>query len=185
MDPTMQQMQQMPPQGGQAGLAEPAPDHAAVPPDAMGENGRPMKPPADESQDIPEVERGLQAITEALYKNDETANAFVQALKPEDPVGSLVKTSIQLITEIDNQLNLSERSIAPLAVIACGELMEIGEAAKGIVLEEKQQQQVVMATWEGILSAYGVAGEDAVNFAGQTSEQEQSDAVAMYEGAMQ
>ncbi len=171
MDQSMQQMaaQGQPPQGAPQ---QQAPEQA------------PGKSEGDESQDIPEIERGLQAITQVLYKNAETADAFTNMINPRDPVGSLVQAAMQLITQFDNQLNLPERVMAALAVIGAGELIEIAEAAHGITLDEKQQQQVVMATWEGLLGAYGVDGEDAVNFAGSTSEQEQSEAVSTYQGAM-
>lgn len=176
MDPNMQSMEAMAAQQGQP-QGQPVPQEA-VPPEQQG------KPSGDESTDMAEIERGLQAITKALYTDEAASNAFAQALNPQDPVGSVTKASIQLVTQIDNQLNLSERSIAPLAVIGCGELMELGEAAHGMQMDESQQQQAVMATWEGVLAAYGVNQEDSANFAGSTSEQEQTDAVSMYEGAM-
>lgn len=173
MEPSMQQMAQ----GG------PPPEEQAMQPEG-GQPAPSNKPEGDESSDIAEMEKGVKAVSTVLFKEQGPADAFVKMLKPDDPVGSCVRASISLVTEIDNQLNLSERVMAPLAVFGAGELMEIGEAAHGMTFDEKTQKQIVTATWEGIMAAYGVAGEDAANFAGSTSEEEQNAAVQDYQGVM-
>ena len=183
MEEPMEQAPQGAPQ--QAAPPQPGAGQAMPPPGGPQPGGPPGAPPeGGQDPDVAEVERGMKAIAEMLYKNEASSDAFLKSVKPNDKAGSTSKAAILLITEIDKKINLSERVLGVLSGIAAGEVMELAEAGHGITYSEKEQQQIVMTTFEGILQAYGVDPQHAANVAGQADEAQQKEAMSMYEGAL-
>jgi len=167
MEPSLQGMKQgQPPQAG------PVPEPQEQPP---GDGGDP---------DIEEFKRGAAAIGEALYNNKNVSDSILQGIDPNDKAGSTARQTITLVTQIDNKLNLELSAIFSVAAWAFGEMVELSSAMHKIEYSEKEQQDGVMAVFEGLIQSYEIDPQEFANFTGGASDSDQQQAMSMYEGAM-
>lgn len=145
---------------------------------------QPQQQPQGQDADVEMTMRGTAAIKKALFADEKASEQFVKAIRPDDAEGSITQTAITLVTQIDQKLNLPERVLAPLIVVAVGELMDLAEAAHGITFDDQQKKRVVMAAWEGLLLSYDADPRAAAQVAASADEQTQQQAVQEYKQAM-
>lgn len=119
-----------------------------------------------------EYDRALDSLHQILYEDPERSQAIADTLQPEDKVGSVTRTAVMLIKQLDEGIDLDENVIAEITVDTADRLMEIGESAKGMTFSEKEAQAVAGATWEGVMALFGVDQDSVTEMtAGMTPEQ--------------
>jgi hypothetical protein len=141
-------------------------------------------PEDDEAGYLAEVQRGLDGIKTALYQDKNVSDQFLAMIKPEKKEDSLVRAAILLVTELDKRLDLDESVLAPMAVMASGELIELVEAANGITFDEAAQKRVVMSAFEGVLQAYQVDGQEAADFVAEVGPEAEQQGIEDYSAAL-
>jgi len=155
----------MPPQGG------PPVDQGPVDADGLpvaakrpGPAGYHKAPGVNEEQanrrEQKEYERAMRALMNVLYENDSTSNAIMQQINPEDPISSTVKAGVLLINELDKKVDMDENIIAPVTMEVVTRLMELAENRHGIEFQENEGQAIMGATWEGVMTSFGVDQRD-------------------------
>lgn len=115
---------------------------------------------SDETEATPEeqaaYEEALDAVHQVLYEDPERSKAIAGMLDPRDKIGTLVKTSLQLIQQIDEGVDLHEAVIADIAVDVSDRLIEMAEQVHEMEFSEKETQAVAGATWEGVMELFGM-----------------------------
>ena len=202
--PQVQPPAGQPPQGQPAGLPPgqppgPAPVDAApagVPPpeqvsdpagnpvvtDVTMENqGQPASP-----QEQKEYERATAALHEVLYGSPETSNSVVKALQhtPESKIDPLVKTSIMIMSQLDEKIDLDENIISQMAQDVVGRLIEMAEVRYNIEYSDVEMQQALGATWEGVTQMFGADEQDYQNFMSTTPKADIETGAKVYRGAL-
>lgn len=104
-------------------------------------------------------ERALDGLHQILYEDPERSKAIADTLQPNDKVGSIVKTGVMLIKQLDEKLDLDQNVIAEITVDTADRLMELGEASKDMTFSEKETQAIAGATWEGVMALFGMDDE--------------------------
>jgi hypothetical protein len=119
-----------------------------------------------------EYDRALDGLHQILYEDPERSQAIADTLQPQDKIGSVTRTAIMLIKQLDEGIDLDENVVAEITVDTADRLMEIGEASKGMTFSEKEAQAVAGATWEGVMALFGVDQDSVTEMtAGMTPEQ--------------
>lgn len=150
-------------------------------------DGVPHETP-DEGEDaayLDEVQRGMDGIKTALYKDRKVSDSFLAMIKPDKKVDSMVRASILLVTELDKKLDLDEEVLAAMTLMAAGELMELAEAGLDMTFSEQEQKQIVGAAFEGILQVYDADPQAAADFVGEVGPEAEAQGVADYQAMME
>jgi len=163
------------------------PQEAEMSPEQM--TGEQMTPEpgqqgGDSDPDIEEFKRGAAAIGMALYENKGVSDKILQGVSPEDKAGSTAMQTITLVTQIDNKLNLQLTAVFSVAAFAFGEIVELASAMHNMEYSEKEQQDGIMAVFEGLIQSYEIDPQEFANYTGESSDSDQQEAMSMYEGAM-
>lgn len=162
--------------GAQAAAAAPSPEPAAPPPGAgappPGAEPRPQQgaraaPPgspqgalqpymqnADEREQQ-EYGRAMRAVAKILYVNDQTSNAIVDQIRPDNLVSDTSKVSMVFIKELDRNINMDEAVVASVTQEAVTRIAELAEARHSVEYSAADMEQIVGATWEGVQSMFG------------------------------
>lgn len=110
---------------------------------------------SDQEQD--EYERALKALSKVLYEDEQSSTGILQQLQPEERIGSVAKTSMLIINQLDSKLDFDEDIIAQLTQDTVERVIDLFENTK---LEdeftEQEAQAALGATWEGVMEMYGV-----------------------------
>lgn len=108
-----------------------------------------------------DYERAMRALTKILYLDDKTSSDIADMLTPEDKIGSIVKASILLVSQLDDKIDMTETIIPQITLEVVARVSEMGEAQyeDEMMLTEKEAQAALGATWEGIMEIYGVDAE--------------------------
>ena len=124
----------------------------------------PMAPGAEEPnvgptgevspQEQEEFERVMAELSDTLYSNEKTSEALVGMIDTEDKVGSTVKAVLSLVTSMDDKINMDEGVIYQVTMEAADRLIDLAESA-GKEFNEKEIEQIALASWEGMMTAYG------------------------------
>jgi len=104
-------------------------------------------------QEQEEYERAMTELGDVLYSNEKTSKALVEMINPEDKVGSTVKAVLSLVTSMDDKINMDEGIIYNITMEAADRLIDLAESA-GKEFNEKETEQVALAAWEGMMTAY-------------------------------
>lgn len=129
-----------------------------------------MQEEAATPEEQAEYERAVGALGKVLYEDDETADAVVDQLREEDPVGSITKASILLVRQLDDRLDLDENVIAQFTLEVLDRVVELYETKTGQDLPPEEVEKVTAATWEGIMQVYDIDEEDYRQFTDGLSE---------------
>ena len=121
-------------------------------PEVTGPSVAPTGEVGPEEQE--EFERAMAELSDTLYTNEKTSTALVNMISPEDKVGSTVKAVMSLVTSMDDKLNIDEGIIYQITMETADRLMDLAESA-GTEFSEKETEQIAMASWEGMMTAYG------------------------------
>lgn len=144
-----------PPPGLEEPAPPPGPGTAAEAPDIS--NIEEQATPAEQK----EYERALGALSKVLYQSEETSNSVLGQLHPSDKVGSIVKTSLLLLNQLDDKLDMDEVIIPEMTMEIVSRVTELAEAQNPeMALSEKEQQAALGAAWEGVMETYGVDEAD-------------------------
>ena len=120
-------------------------------PEATGPSVAPTGEVGPEEQE--EFERAMAELSDTLYTNEKTSKALVEMIDPEDKVGSTVKAVLSLVTSMDDKINMDEGIIYNITMEAADRLIDLAESA-GKEFNEKETEQVALAAWEGMMTAY-------------------------------
>lgn len=137
-------------QPAQPPMAEPAP-----------EAGQQMPPQQDQGQDadVQQFKRGLGAIAEVIYKNDQTANGILKMLPDgadqKQAIGGLTRAALTVLSEVDKQVNLPTETIIALVPQVVERIGEMGQAAGKFELTLDIGKRALAATMEGVIKIYG------------------------------
>ncbi len=100
-------------------------------------------------------EEAMNELQYVLYENEETSNALIEMVHPDDLVQSTAKTVIQLVTQMDEKVNFEESSIYSITEQSVDRLTELVENSKGVQYSDKDIQKIMMTSWEAILGIFG------------------------------
>jgi hypothetical protein len=143
----------------------------------MEEPGEPAT--AEEEE---ELVRAREALERILYDSDELSNSLMGQIDPEDKIGSTTKATVLLIGQIDDKIDLDEAVIAPFTMEAVDRLTELAEAKHGFEYSERELQATLGATWEGVMSMFGVDQNEYDRFVSGIGEGEMSQLKTQHEG---
>ena len=109
-----------------------------------------------------DYERAMRALTKVLYLDDNTSLSIVETITPEDKIGSIVKASVLLVSQLDDKIDMMETIIPQVTLEVVSRISEMGEAKYGesMALTDKEAQAALGATWEGVMEIYGVDAQD-------------------------
>ena len=160
-------MSEMDPQAQQAPVQAPV---QAPAPEAPVQAPAP-EAPVDEAQVAPtgevgpeeqeEYDRAMTELGDVLYSNEKTSRALVEMINPEDKVGTTVKAVLSLMTSMDDKINMDEGVIYNVTMEAADRLIDLAEAA-GKEFNEKEIEQIAVASWEGMMTAYDDEAEGSL-----------------------
>ena len=109
-----------------------------------------------------EYERAMRAMAKVLYGNDNTANAIVDQIQPNDIVGTTSKVGMLFIKELDRKINMDEAVVAEITRESVERIAELAEARHQVEYKPSDMEKIVGATWEGVQSMFG--NEDVQGF---------------------
>ena len=103
----------------------------------------------------------MQALSKILYGNDETANAIVDQIDPNDKVSSTSKVSMLLIQQLDQKINMDDAVVATVSQETVERISELAEARHGIQYGDRELQVIMGSVWEGVQGIFGMEQQDA------------------------
>jgi predicted nucleic acid-binding protein len=121
-----------------------------------------QKSPAARSVDAPlervqaAFEKGLNGLAQALYANQKTSDAILSMVNAEEKIGSAAKAATFATAQVIEKLDIPERVAVPMVTAAADEVMQMAEEANIAQYSEEDAKNVVMASAEMMLQAYGV-----------------------------
>jgi hypothetical protein len=124
-----------------------------------------------------EYERAMRALVKVLYSNDDTANAIVDQVSPDDLVGSTSKVSMLFLKELDRKINMDEAVIASITQEIVERVAELAEARHQVQFAPTDMEKIMGATWEGVQTMYG--NEDTEGFANTVRSMDPNDMSAL------
>jgi hypothetical protein len=140
-------------------------------------NPRAGAPPQGEEQATPEeqaaYEQAFAALGQVMY-GEKTSRSTVDMLQPDDKVGSAAKASMLLIKMLDEKLDMDEAIVAQITEDTVTQVIDMAERVKQMVYSEQEAQQVLGATWEGVIEMFGTPPEDVKAFADAASPEEKA-----------
>lgn len=153
--------------------------------------GQPV--PEDDVQSVPgvepatpeeeaELQRAQGALAKVLYENDASFQSVVKKLSASEvpPINRLADTTVMLVAEIDNKINLDEVVIMEFAATVYDAVYEIAVTAQAFELDDATIKQGLMVTLQVIMESYGVSEEDFNQFAESIGEQGASQLINTY-----
>jgi hypothetical protein len=167
-----------PPQAGAPGQDLPMEPGAAAPgveggpeavnPEGEVEAGEPATP-----EEQAEYERVMNAVQKVVYENDETSDAVIKMVQPDNKVESTVAATVLLLHQLDSKLDMDESVIAQVTQDLADIVVDLAENAYGIQYSERDLQNILGATWENVMDIYG-ADEEGYNefMSGMSPEQQ-------------
>jgi len=113
------------------------------------------------AQEQQEYERAMDALHEVLYGNDDTSSTIVKSLMdtPKSKIDPLVKTSLLVIQQIDDKIDLDEAVIAQFTGEVVERLIELSEVRYKTNYSDKEAQTALGATWEGVIQLFDGADQ--------------------------
>ena len=108
-----------------------------------------------------EYERAMQALSKVLYGNDETANAIVDQIDPNDKISSTVKVSVLLMNQLDQKIQMDVAVVAEVSVEAVERISELAEARHDMKYGDRELQVIMGSVWEGVQEMFGMEQQDA------------------------
>lgn len=137
-------------------------------------------------QEQKEYERATAAMHEVLYGSPETSNSVVKALQhtPTEKIDPLVKTSVMIMSQLDEKIDLDENVIAQVTQDLVGRLIEMAETRYSIEYSDVEMQQALGATWEGVTQMFGADEMDYQNFMSTTPQADIQTGAKVYRGAL-
>lgn len=118
------------------------------------------------------MQRGAEAVSEALHKNRQVSNAAMKMINEQEKVGSTAKSVTMLLSNVNQRAQLPERIMVPLAMATADEMMEMAELSGRAKYSEQEAEQVMLTTAEMILASYGVPPERAAQLAQSASKKD-------------
>ena len=105
-------------------------------------------------QEQEEFERAMEELSNTLYTDDATSESLVSMIQPDNKVDTTTKAIITLITSMDDKINIDETVFYRLTQETADRVIDLAEAA-GTEFSEREIEQIAVASWEGIMAAYG------------------------------
>ena len=102
----------------------------------------------------------MSGLNQILYEDEERSNAILGMIQPEDKVGSLVKTGVMLIKQLDEGIDLEEGVIAQVTMDTGDLLIELAETGHNIEYSDKEAQAIAGSLWEGVMALFGTEEAD-------------------------
>jgi hypothetical protein len=139
--------------------------------------------PASEDEQK-EYERATTALSRVLYEDDNTSQALLDALHPEDKVGSVAQTALLLFKQLDEKVDFDEAVIPQVTMDIVDRLVDLGEQGKGLTFTDEEVQGALGATWEGVMQMFetGTSPEDLEEATQGMTDDEINEQVATYKG---
>lgn len=118
-------------------------------------------------QDIQEMNRANAALAEILYKNDASVNSIVNKLGNQDIpiINRVADTTMTLVTQIDKKIDIDEGVLLPFIGNTYEKVVELGQTAQVLQMDDKTKEQGLMVTLEMAMKAYGVSEEEFNEYA--------------------
>jgi hypothetical protein len=134
-------------------------------------------------EDEAELNRANSALAEVLYKNDSSFKSTLKKLSAENipPLNRLSDTTMMLVTEIDNKINVDEGVILHFVATTYMSVYEVAETAGVLQLSEVEVKKGLMVTLQLALEAYGVSEADFSDFADSIGEKGAAELINMYQ----
>lgn len=148
------------------GEAAPSPP-SAPPPEAEAEAAAANEGPGFQGEQASaveqrEYERALAGLYKVLYEDDRTHQAVLRGLKstPFNKVEPITKTSLLLIQQLDEKVDLDEAVVAQITGDTVDRLIEMAEVRYKAEYSDLDAQRALGATWEGVMMMFGVDEQD-------------------------
>lgn len=137
------------------------------------------QPATEEEQQA--YEEVVAKISDTIYNNDQAFAGIEKMLQGPDPVDSLARATVLLITEIDKKIDIPEYVLPQLPFIVFDMLNEIGTKAGFFELDDQQIKTGLGAAQETLLRAYGFSEEDVIAATEGVNEQDGQALVDAYQ----
>lgn len=122
-------------------------------PEAMGEE--PATPEEQES-----YEEAMEMLYKMMYVDDKTSATILDMIQPNAKVDSIVKTSVLVIQQLDEKLDLDAAVIPEMVITVPDMLIELAERGKQIQFSEGELKAILGSTQEMVMQVVDVdAGE--------------------------
>jgi len=143
-----------------------------------------LEPQGEEASAAEEEElvRAREALERILYDSDELSNSLMGQINAEDKIGTTTKATVLLINQIDDKIDLDESIIAPFTMEAVDRLAELAETRHGFEYSEQELQATLGATWEGVMTMFGVDENDYKRFVSGIGEEQMGQLKTQHEG---
>lgn len=119
-----------------------------------------------------ELERAVGALGKVIYEDDATSQAIQDQLRPEEKIGSVVKASLLVINQLDQQLDLDEVIIPQFTQEVTDRMVDLYEQKTEEEFSDEEAQKVLGAAWEGVLDMFGMDEETYEEMTQGMSEQD-------------
>jgi hypothetical protein len=123
--------------------------------------------PATE-EDQAEYQRATDMLSRVLYEDMKTSTAVIDALQPENKVGSVAQAAMLVMKSLDEKADLDENVIPQMTMDVVDRLIDLGEQTKGMQFSDDEAKNALGAAWEGVMQMYGEG--DANDFAEMTQD---------------
>jgi hypothetical protein len=123
----------------------------------------------EEQQDY---ERATQVLSKVLYEDERTSEAVLKQLQPQEKIGSVAKTSMMVIKQIDEKIDLDEVIIPQFTQDVVDRVVDLYENAHGDEFSEQETQAVLGSAWEGVMEMFGVDEESYAELTAGMSQEE-------------
>jgi hypothetical protein len=129
------------------------------------------------------LEGALQAASHLLYKEDSTHQQYMKLMEnyKEEPQAGIIEVTKQVVTAVDQQLDLPETVIMEFTAVVTDMVMELGEATGLAKLDERQQEDTLALTTMAILEEYGAEPGDLEQVLASMTPEEQEQLVPIAE----
>lgn len=102
-----------------------------------------------------EYAKAIRAMAKVLYANDNTANAIVDQIRPDNLVSDTAKVAMMFIKELDRKINMDEAVVAEVTRESVERISELAEARHQVQYKQTDLEKILGATWEGVQSMFG------------------------------
>jgi hypothetical protein len=105
-------------------------------------------------------EVALSACSKIIHGDDKAHEAVMKMIDEREKIGSVAKTAVTIITQVDSQIDMPETVLAGVLAQVVDWLIELAETGKGMPFNDREQEQVMATATELMLEVYGVDEDD-------------------------
>lgn len=107
-----------------------------------------------------EFTRAQTALYTILYQNEKTSRSALDLLHPNDKVGSVARTAVMILQQLDKKLQLSNEVLPLVIIVTADRLIELGTRAKQMTFTPEETKGVLEATMHGAQTLFGAGAPD-------------------------